>query len=1056
MTSFDRSLSNLQALIRATFIAFHIFLAGFAMGQSTPDDLAGLELWFAADEGVTIDGANKVSLWEDLSGNGHDASQAAGSLQPLWVEDELNGLPVVRMDGFNDFMTFSEVANARTVFWVIKEEAEATANFRSLLGHSTNFDFIRGGDFNIWHSDFSNGAILSGSTRVNFGDVDGEVTAMPEGFALISLTTTGDVTANQLTLERSFFDRVWHGEIAEIIIYNELLSEEDLDWVENYLADKYTPEFFVDDDVDVEYGFCDTTICAAPDFESYLWSTEESTPCISVNSEGVYTVTVADIFNRELTDSVSVSFAGNLEFGTEIVLCEDSTLTLDSQLPLADYQLEWQDGSDDSTFVITEAGEYFLQVTDSAGCTVVGPITTVAVDDFGSAVSLGSNFDLCAGDELSLQPDAYNVVSYLWSNDSTASSIQVLESGSYWVEAIDENGCMAQDTVLINIIGQQPVLAFDIEGHCLGQETTFESIGEILASQIWWVDGQQLSDEVFFEILFEAIGEYEVIFTGENEAGCTAEMDTTISVYPSPMAAFDHTLPCEDDEITVFSLSSIDEGNIDNYSWIIDGFAEEGFQVFTSFEQAGFVDIEHTVISDQGCFATAAGQMEILPKPGLEIFAENICLGDLTTFSIEVEDNGAGDLDDFVWNFGDETISFDPLPTHLYANDGEFEVMVQFTAENGCSSSATFDLVIHEEPHIDFIFETACEGNPVLIGAEIDYHSDSADSLQWTIAEGLSFENLEFNTITFPEQGLWQIELCVTTAAGCEAAESTELEVLPSPSPQIMADPLFGPAPLDVVFSTDEPGSTFGWDFGDFTSGLGEFVEHTYVETGTYTIFLTVTDGNGCYGTHFVEVLVDDLFPDLVVSDVLCTENQGFTQLSVLIENQSNFPVNAMDLRWWIGNDSPVSEIWEGEIMPGEFTIYVFSSSPNLGPTNYGFVCVEAIDLTVFGNDVTPENNTSCKALSVASGVEIFPPYPNPASETLNFNVNSDVGREVVINVFDAQGKLVIRANPHQLDVGFNGLSLNVAELNAGRYTLEIQWDSNSATETFMISREND
>jgi PKD repeat protein len=38
---------------------------------------------------------------------------------------------------------------------------------------------------------------------------------------------------------------------------------------------------------------------------------------------------------------------------------------------------------------------------------------------------------------------------------------------------------------------------------------------------------------------------------------------------------------------------------------------------------------------------------------------------------------------------------------------------------------------------------------------------------------------------------------------------------------------------------------SYGWDFGDGTSGTGEHVSHTYGRAGSYTVSLTVTDNGG-------------------------------------------------------------------------------------------------------------------------------------------------------------------------------------------------------------------
>jgi len=50
---------------------------------------------------------------------------------------------------------------------------------------------------------------------------------------------------------------------------------------------------------------------------------------------------------------------------------------------------------------------------------------------------------------------------------------------------------------------------------------------------------------------------------------------------------------------------------------------------------------------------------------------------------------------------------------------------------------------------------------------------------------------------------------------------------------------------FDASTSTALPGATYGWDFGDATTGSGVTASHTYAASGTYTVTLTVTDANG-------------------------------------------------------------------------------------------------------------------------------------------------------------------------------------------------------------------
>jgi len=71
-----------------------------------PTNLPGCILWLDAGRGITKDGSNYISLFGDQSGQANNASQATGANQPLWVDNQLNGKPIVRFDGANDFMAF--------------------------------------------------------------------------------------------------------------------------------------------------------------------------------------------------------------------------------------------------------------------------------------------------------------------------------------------------------------------------------------------------------------------------------------------------------------------------------------------------------------------------------------------------------------------------------------------------------------------------------------------------------------------------------------------------------------------------------------------------------------------------------------------------------------------------------------------------------------------------------------------------------------------------------------------------------------------------------------
>ena len=81
---------------------------GGSSSTISPVMFEGLLLWLdGADETkITRDESDLVSLWEDKSENGNNASQGTGSAQPTYVAGSLNGLSSLDFDGSSDYMEF--------------------------------------------------------------------------------------------------------------------------------------------------------------------------------------------------------------------------------------------------------------------------------------------------------------------------------------------------------------------------------------------------------------------------------------------------------------------------------------------------------------------------------------------------------------------------------------------------------------------------------------------------------------------------------------------------------------------------------------------------------------------------------------------------------------------------------------------------------------------------------------------------------------------------------------------------------------------------------------
>lgn len=95
-------------------------------------------------------------------------------------------------------------------------------------------------------------------------------------------------------------------------------------------------------------------------------------------------------------------------------------------------------------------GTYTVTTTASVdGILTSTDVGTFAVETCCAlTIDLGADTLICDTASLVLNPNAGNV-SYVWQDASTSSTYTVTSAGTYWVEVVDGNGCMATDTIVV-------------------------------------------------------------------------------------------------------------------------------------------------------------------------------------------------------------------------------------------------------------------------------------------------------------------------------------------------------------------------------------------------------------------------------------------------------------------------------------------------------------------------------------------------------------------------------------------------------------------------------
>jgi len=143
---------------------------------------------------------------------------------------------------------------------------------------------------------------------------------------------------------------------------------------------------------------------------TYLWSTGDSVQTLTVNSSGIYWVSVMSGSGCTGSDTVTITIGPSLSvnLGPDTSICTDDTLILDAGNAGATFN--WSTGTATQTIAVSIAGNYFVELTDSNGCNASDSIT-ITVDIICEDIICG---DVFVPNIFSPNGDAQNDVLYVY------------------------------------------------------------------------------------------------------------------------------------------------------------------------------------------------------------------------------------------------------------------------------------------------------------------------------------------------------------------------------------------------------------------------------------------------------------------------------------------------------------------------------------------------------------------------------------------------------------------------------------------------------------------
>lgn len=241
---------------------------GIPVGFS-PRSISSLLLWLKADTGTwqdsgkttpAVSDGDVIGAWVDLSGNGNDTLQTTTANKPLLKLNIVNGKPVIRFDGSDDFLSVAldlnlSASDDLTIFLVTKPVDNAAT--KNIMGNYKNSGDSQG--LRLRYSSIEKLEFITRKDAVTItqlratdpdstfalgvGQLDSGTQKLYKNGTLQNSASQSDMTGNNTNVFvgkiRESDTNEYAGDIAEMLIYDSALSNDDRGTIEDYLNGRY-------------------------------------------------------------------------------------------------------------------------------------------------------------------------------------------------------------------------------------------------------------------------------------------------------------------------------------------------------------------------------------------------------------------------------------------------------------------------------------------------------------------------------------------------------------------------------------------------------------------------------------------------------------------------------------------------------------------------------------------------------------------------------------------------------------------------------------------------
>ncbi len=540
-------------------------------------------------------------------------------------------------------------------------------------------------------------------------------------------------------------------------------------------------------------------------------------------------------------------------------------------------------GQNGNCATVNAPGNYSVQLTTVTGCST--PLINYVVNNYPTPVAQfgvvgGSN--ACSLNVLfnnTSSVNGNNQMNYLWDfGDGTASFMEqpmhtYLADGTYTVTLIAtvaSTGCSDTTTQVITI-DIPPTPQFVTGGVCVGTVVNFTNqTPGLLGGEMWlWNFGDNATaTSMNTNHIYAIAGNYNISLTITNANGCSGTANYPVTIAPVPTAAFVSTTVCVTQPTSFTSNSTVPTGSIVSWAWDFnsDGITDNTLTNPTyTFPAAGNNNVRLAVTTNAGCVSSVINAASVSPNPIAAFITNNVCANAFAVFQNTSSVALPSQINQYAWDFGDNTTESVLNPTHQYAIAGTYQVSLGIATNDGCSNTYSFPIIVHPLPLTNFASTTECHtqatqfsdqttvpGGGMIVSRVWDFNNDG-------ITDASGFTNPAF---TYSNAGMFNAKLETTTNNGCYNQVVSQVVVHNNPVAFFSgATQCLGNTTnfSNVSSSVDGVISSFNWDFttDGTVDNIASSPTYNYPSFGTYLVTLQIQTEYGCEASYSSTVRIN-------------------------------------------------------------------------------------------------------------------------------------------------------------------------------------------------------